>query len=59
MIATPLPTPQPQPQIHHQPQPQPQMPPPQPQPMSALPAYTQQNRTFNFSKPTGPVLIYT
>ncbi len=52
-IAAPLPTPQPQIQI--QPAPQPQMPPPQPAP----PAYTQQNLTFNFSKPMAPVLIYT
>jgi len=56
-IAAPLPTPQPQPQIQHQPQPQ--VPPPQPQPTSALPAYTQQNPTFNFSKLAAPVLIYT
>jgi hypothetical protein len=52
-IAAPLPAPPPQ--IHIQPAPQPQMPPPQPAP----PAYTQQNPTFNFSKPTAPVLIYT
>jgi hypothetical protein len=43
----------PPPQI--QPAPQPQIPTPQPAP----PAYTQQNPTFNFSKPTAPVLIYT
>jgi hypothetical protein len=52
-IAAPLPTPQPQIQI--QPNPQPQMLLPQPAP----PAYTQQNPTFNFSKPTAPVLIYS
>ncbi len=45
----------PPPQINIQPAPQPQMPLPQPNP----PAYTQQNPTFNFSKPTAPVLIYT
>jgi hypothetical protein len=56
-IDAPLPTRQPLPQIQIQPHPQPQMPPPQPQ--SALPAYTQQNPTFNFSKLTAPVLIYT
>jgi hypothetical protein len=43
------------PQINIQPAPQPQMPIPQTNP----PAYTQQNPTFNFSKLTAPVLIYT
>jgi hypothetical protein len=52
-IAAPLPTPPPQ--IQTQPAVQPQMPIPQ----QAPPAYTQQNPTFNFSKPTAPVLIYT
>ncbi len=52
-IAALLPAPQPQVQI--QPAVQPQMPIPQ----QAPPAYTQQNPTFNFSKPTAPVLIYT
>ena len=52
-IAAPLPTPPPQ--IQTQPAVQPQMPILQ----QAPPAYTQQNPTFNFSKPTAPVLIYT
>jgi hypothetical protein len=43
------------PQINIQQAPQPQMPLPQTNP----PAYTQQNPTFKFSKPTAPVLIYT
>ncbi len=47
--------PAPQPQINIQPAPQPQLPFPQ----QNLPAYTQQNPTFNVSKPTAPVLIYT
>jgi hypothetical protein len=50
-----VPVPIPPPQIHIQPAPQPQMPIPQPAP----PAYNQQNPTFNFSKPTAQVLIYT
>ncbi len=45
----------PLPQVQIQPTVQPQMPIPQ----QAPPAYTQQNPTFNFSKPTAPVLIYT
>jgi len=45
----------PQPQVQIQPTIQPQMSIPQ----QAPPAYTQQNPTFNFSKPTAPVLIYT
>ncbi len=49
------PLPAPQPQVQFQPPVQPQMPIQQ----QALPAYTQQNPTFNFSKPTAPVLIYT
>jgi hypothetical protein len=52
-IAVPLPTPPSQ--INIQPAPQPQMSIPQP----ALLAYNQQNPTFNFSKPTAPVFIYT
>ena len=52
-IAAPVQAPQPQVQI--QPTIQPQMSIPQ----QAPPAYTQQNPTFNFSKPTTPVLIYT
>ncbi len=47
--------PAPLPQINIQAAPQPQMPLPQPNP----PAYSQQNPTFNFSKPMAPVLIYT
>jgi hypothetical protein len=35
------------------------IPPTQNQPPAASPAYTQQNPTFKFSKPTDPVLIYT
>jgi len=45
----------PPPQINIQNVPQPQMPFPQQNP----PAYTHQNPTFNVSKPTAPVLIYT
>jgi hypothetical protein len=52
MVAAP-PVSQPQ----FQPQPQPQ---PQPTPAPSAPVYAQhQNPTFNFSKPTAPVLIYT
>jgi hypothetical protein len=47
---------QPQPQIPRQDPPQPQV---QQLPQQAPPAYQQQNPTFNFSKPTAPVLIYT
>jgi hypothetical protein len=47
---------QPQSQIEWHPPPQPQV---QPIPQQAPPAYSQQNPTFNFSKPTAPVLIYT
>jgi hypothetical protein len=50
------PLPQPQLQLQQQPQPQPQV---QPVPQQAPPAYAQQNLTFNFSKLTAPVLIYT
>jgi hypothetical protein len=41
------------------PQPQVQQIQQQPVPPQALPAYQQQNPTFNFSKPMAPVLIYT
>ncbi len=47
---------QPQPQIPRQDLPQPQV---QQVQQQAPPAYSQQNPTFNFSKPTAPVLIYT
>jgi hypothetical protein len=47
---------QPQLQIPRQDPPQPQV---QQIPQQAPPAYQQQNPTFNFSKPTAPVLIYT
>jgi hypothetical protein len=52
---------QPQPQLPRQdpPQPQVQQIQWQPVPPQAPPAYQQQNPTFNFSKPTAPVLIYT
>jgi hypothetical protein len=52
---------QPQPQLPRQdpPQPQVQQIQQQPVPPQAPPAYQQQNPTFNFSKPTAPVLIYT
>jgi len=52
---------QPQPQLPRQdpPQPQVQQLQQQPVPQQVPPAYQQQNPTFNFSKPTAPVLIYT
>ncbi len=61
IAAAPVPQllPQPQMQLQIQPQPQPQM---QIPPASAPSATTyahHQNPTFNFLKPTAPVLIYT
>ncbi len=55
---TPAPLPAPQPMPHIQSQPQAPML-PQNLPSAAPPAYTQQNPTLTYSKPTAPVLIYT
>jgi hypothetical protein len=54
----PQPLPQLQPQPFNQPQPQPQAH-TQTNPTPSAPAYAHQNPTFNFSKTTAPVIIYT
>jgi hypothetical protein len=51
----PMPALQPMPQTQSHPQPQAPMLPPQNLPPAAPPAYSQQNPTFMFSKPTAPV----